>query len=573
MKLIEALQIGTRAGRAPYPEFRCFLACGFTPLHLLTFFQAHLAKALPQRRLEISTGTYGDLIGSLERLDSTGLHGIAIALEWTDLDARLGARHLGGWRQSVLADIANTADDAATRFIAATEKLADSLPVALSLPSLTLPPAAHTPGVQQSAWEQQLEDLRLGLGNWAISKPGVRLVSASSLNAASPTGGRFDIKSDLTNGFPYTISHADAVGQALAELLAPAPPLKGLITDLDDTLWSGILGEAGVSGISWDLDNRSIIHGLYQQFLSALAERGVLVAIASKNDAGLVEEALKRPDLAAAAADFFPVACHWGPKSSSVAGILEAWNVAADSIIFIDDSPLELAEVKAAHPSMECVLFPKDDPAAVWRLLAELRNRFGKTQLFEEDRLRAHSLKQAGTFRAASGASQDALLGSVGAVTGFTLHRGKGDARSLELINKTNQFNLNGRRLSEGEWKDLLARPEAFLLTVSYRDKFGPLGKIAALVGRECGGDLSVSHWVMSCRAFSRRVEHQSLRYLFDRFRAPRIRFDFAATPRNSPLQECFAEMGIAGPDWILRSGDFGSRCPTLFHQVEEISE
>ena len=118
---------------------------------------------------------------------------------------------------------------------------------------------------------------------------------------------RYDIKSDLLTGFPYTLGHASAIGELMACLIENRPPLKGLITDLDDTLWSGIVGEDGVDGISWNLDDHSQMHGVYQQFLSSLAAAGVLIGVASKNDAATVTQAFERPDLLLSKEDVFPV--------------------------------------------------------------------------------------------------------------------------------------------------------------------------------------------------------------------------------------------------------------------------
>ncbi len=86
-------------------------------------------------------------------------------------------------------------------------------------------------------------------------------------------------------GFPYSLPHAEVLGRALAGLLNPPKPKKGLITDLDDTLWAGLIGEVGHDQVSWDLASHTQFHGLYQQMLGALADQGVLIAIASKNTA------------------------------------------------------------------------------------------------------------------------------------------------------------------------------------------------------------------------------------------------------------------------------------------------
>ena len=94
------------------------------------------------------------------------------------------------------------------------------------------------------------------------------------------------------------------------------------------------------------------------------------------------------------------------------------------------------------------------------------------------------------------------------------------DARALELINKTNQFNLNGKRHTEASWHQYLSDPDVFLMLASYEDKFGPLGKIAVMAGRAENGELAIDHWVMSCRAFSRRIEHGCLQRVFEKFGA-----------------------------------------------------
>src|SRR4029077_1882666 len=101
-------------------------------------------------------------------------------------------------------------------------------------------------------------------------------------------------------------------------------------------------------------------------------------------------------------------------------------------------------------------------------------------------------------------------------------------------------FNLNGHRITEGDWQRLLRDDNAVVAVVSYQDKFGPLGKIAVLSGTRVGESVRVSNWVMSCRAFSRRIEHHTLDSLFRQTNAEEIEFAFKATEKNAPLQEYF---------------------------------
>jgi FkbH-like protein len=254
-----------------------------------------------------------------------------------------------------------------------------------------------------------------------------------------------------------------------------------------------------------------------------------------------------------------------------VGRILKAWNIAADTVVFVDDSPMEVAEVQAAYPQMECLVFPRQDPQKFWAFLERLRDIFGKAAVQAEDALRLDSIRAARQAVAEADVSADEFLAAAEAVVEFAAGA-QPDERAFELINKTNQFNLNGRRWDAGEWSRYLAQPEAVLVTASYRDRYGPLGKIAALAARRSGPKIEVDAWVMSCRAFSRRIEHQFVRYLFDRMEADEIVFDFAATPRNGPARDFFRAWTGVEPDGrlTLRREEFESACPALFHKVDE---
>jgi FkbH-like protein len=138
-------------------------------------------------------------------------------------------------------------------------------------------------------------------------------------------------------------------------------------------------------------------------------------------------------------------------------------------------------------------------------------------------------------------------------------------------VNKTNQFNLNGKRYAETEWRQLLADPSAFLVTAAYEDKYGALGKIAVLMGTIYVGNVQLRSWVMSCRAFSRRIEHQCLRYLFDELGAERISFEYLPTARNGPMRDFLTSLAGTPLDAsvTLAKEDFSARVPKLFHRVE----
>ena len=574
MKITEALKITQDVWRDARP-FAVTLACGFTPLHLQTFLAAHVQQALPDRKVTVSSGLYGGLVGTIEVINESPLpDGLVIALEWADLDARLDFRSAGSWGRSATNDIVASASSVLDRVAAALLRIPAGPRVALSLPTLPLPPLFHTAGWLASRHEIGLQ-AHLACFVAELARDGrVVTVNAQRLAEESPAAERLDLKSDLYTGLPYTIHHADKLASQLALALVPPAPKKGIISDLDDTLWSGIVGEVGPEAVSWDLASHTQLHGLYQKLLASLGDCGTLIAVASKNDPAVVEKAFQRTDLLLRPEQVFPIEVHWKAKSGSVGRILETWNIGADSVIFVDDSPMELAEVAAAHPEIECVLFPKDDYDACLKMMRHLRDRCGKEQISADDSVRLESIRQGAAFReqATSGAAPESFLAQIDAVVTFDF-AAAGEARVLELVNKTNQFNLNGRRYTEADWQKLLVRPGALLLAVSYEDKFGPLGTIAVVAGEMQGGSFHAEAWVMSCRAFARRIEHQTLKMLFETTGAREIAFDFVPTAKNGPLRDVFAGLlgeAPAGAFRLTRS-QFEERCPALYHEVREV--
>jgi FkbH-like protein len=574
MTLNEALAlINSRKGGEPGGAY--YLACGFEPLHLATLLRARLLERLPDgANLDVHHGVYGDLAGNIESAARSSAQATAVVLEWSDADPRLGLRSGGGWSREAKADLAGTSADRFARLEGAIRALASRMPVVLAPPNLPLPPIGHTIRAQSSVLELELEQ-QLGAFLLRIAQvPGVRIVQRSQIETTGPC---LDARKELLAGFPYTIPFASALAGSLAAVMCQATPKKGLITDLDGTLWDGIAGEVGVEGISWSQEHHTQTHGLYQQMLGHLAGCGVLLGVCSRNEMTTVEAALARKDLLLKPESFFPILANWGAKSASVGRVLQTWNVAADAVVFVDDSPMELEEVQRAHPGMTCVAFPGKDPTAVWDLLGDLRDLFGKPALMEEDELRQSSIRASSQVReVVAGGGSDEFLRSLQGTVSLRWRADRADKRPLELINKTNQFNLNGIRIGEGEWQRVLGESDTVLAVASYQDKFGPLGKVAVLLGSKQGSKVRVSDWVMSCRAFSRRIEYHMLDGLFRRSSAREIEFAFTATERNHPLRAFFQALGASpDDDGMIRisQADFLERRGDLPHEVVDLAE
>jgi FkbH-like protein len=570
----EALEIARGKGLNEQP-YEIALACSFTPLHIQTFLAAHCKLRKRDLNVKIKPGIYGDLVGSIESvLASRSVQVLAVALEWQDFDRRFSYREAGQWGPGFESDLASSIPVAAERIESAIRTVTDALPVAISLPTLPFPPAFHPVRCQASEAELLVRQEVAALAVRLSRKPNIGIVNPDWLDDQTPGNGRLDVKADLLIGSPYTLAHADAVACGLARLLFPSQPLKGIITDLDDTFWNGLVGEIGPEAVRWDSASSYHLHGLYQKTLCALADEGVLIAVASKNDGATVQEVFKRQDLLIPANKIFPIEVHWAPKSESVARILRAWNISADAVAFVDDSPLELAEVANIHPGITCLQFPTGDYNGLLALLKKIRDLFGKGRLTDEDAFRLESIRKAAAFKEdMEQGGSDEFLSKVQAVVTLDYEASAANPRILELVNKTNQFNLNGIRFSASEWERKLASSNSFLIAVKYEDKFGPLGTIAVIQGQDRERRLCIETWVMSCRAFSRRIEYQCLRAIFERFQIPQIEFRFAPTPKNGPLREFFETLLGSAPntDFVVSREQFDAQCPALYHRLEQV--
>jgi FkbH-like protein len=570
MKITEALNIVNLADPGAHP-YDVLLLTGFTPLHLQTFLAAHLQLALPERRVKVHTGLFGNLADELEKAAKTGIPNIVGVVEWADIDPRLGYRAAAAWDAAALSDIQFAAPVAFARLRQAIERLTEVANVVLCPPTLPLPPIFRNAGWEAGPLELFLLKL-LAEFNLATSESRISVVNQARFAEESHAGQRHDLKSDLYAGFPYSLIHADAVASTLSRLLCPPIPKKGLITDLDDTLWSGTVGEVGAEGVHWNLDGHSHVHALYQSLLASLADSGVLLGVSSKNDPQIVERAFEREDMLLRKEQIFPLEVHWQSKASSVARILRAWNVSTDAVVFVDDNALELAEVGESHPGITCISFSAKDPGLACSSLRNIRDLFGRPPSSTENALRLDSLRQGLRFQEeASEAQAESFIRGLNATVRIENDPKVASGRSLELVNKTNQFNMNGIRYAESDWVSELSRTDTTLMLASYEDRFGKLGRIGVILGQLDRGSFRIKVWVMSCRAFGRRIEFLCLRECFDRYSCPLL-FDFEPTPRNGPFRDFLRSvLGHEGEgSLVLTREQFDKVCPPLYQTVTE---
>lgn len=338
--------------------------------------------------------------------------------------------------------------------------------------------------------------------------------------------------------------------------------MKGIIIDLDNTLWGGVVGEVSVEGVQ--------IGGFYEQFqnlLDKLSNEGYLLAIASKNSLNIVKEVFKRRAMMVRLDAFFPIKANYNDKSKSVSEILKDWNILAKDVLFIDDREFELEEVKRQHPDIVTMLVPERSADFPW-FFDTIRGLFPKKEITIEDKLRLESIRSGVQYAAEEKtADPEEFHKSLDAT--ITIHKGFTD-RALELVNKTNQFTTNGLRIMTDDWEIIRGNPDSFCYTFEYTDRFGPLGVVGTLMGFQDNNEIFVSHMALSCRAFSRRIEYQMLDFLF-RLGVEKVSILILETASNEPARkfatDVFGKLWFGGFDTISKIA-YDERKPKLYQRV-----
>jgi FkbH-like protein len=325
---------------------------------------------------------------------------------------------------------------------------------------------------------------------------------------------------------------------------------KVLVLDLDNTLWGGVIGDDGPDGIKLGADSPAGEAFLaWQHTIKALSERGVILAVCSKNDPAVAETGLSHPSSALRRADFAAFVCSWDDKATGLRRIATELNVSLDSFVFCDDNPAECELVRQQVPEVS-VICMGTDPAAFIDLF-EAGHWFDMDSFTQEDlgRAAAYAARAAAQAGAAEATDVGAYLRGL-EMKGRLYRPDDADiARVAQLELKTNQFNTTTRRFTEPQIRAFLARKDAVVLAFRLSDKFGDHGLTSTVVAVAEGDSLRIESWLMSCRIFSRTAEAFILRGLLDeaaRLGLRRVVGLYEPTARNGVVADLFARLGFA---------------------------
>ncbi len=344
-----------------------------------------------------------------------------------------------------------------------------------------------------------------------------------------------------------------ALAKEIAHLIGSLTksPKKVLALDLDNTLWGGVIGDDGIKGIEiGDTSPKGEAFKAFQSYILSLTERGLLLAVCSKNDFdNAIEPFREHPEMVLREGHFVSFKANWEPKAQNLIQMADELNLGLDSFIFVDDNPAEVENVRQFTPEVTSILLDPD-PSAYVRQLQESR-LFERFNITGEDLQRTEQYREEATRRnlLASAVDMDSYLSSLEMAGTFREFNPIDLPRIAQLINKSNQFNLTTRRRSEAELAALMSDQRYTGFSMRLSDRFGDHGLISVVIClRNDDASLEIDTWLMSCRVLKRQVEEQVLNEIVRTARVNGCRLItgvYLPTAKNQMVSDLYARLGF----------------------------
>ncbi len=464
----------------------------------------------------------------------------------------------------VLVDPSDRMFDSAEQAPHAVEELLDALeawrarqPTAAQTLVGTLPPlvSAFT-----TLDRRQYEELRHRWRTRVEDMPGFELFDFAAVVEQVGVAAARSSESEVLARMPYSPALYQALGIALVRqiLATRRSPAKVIAVDCDDTLWGGVLGEVGLDGIKLGSDGEGRGFQLFQRRLKQLKERGMLLAVVSKNEEADVMRVFENhPEMVLRPDDIAAWRLNWKHKSENLQELAEEMNLGIDSFVLLDDNAAVRMEVSMRLPGVHVVPLPED--SARYCETLERLWLFDGAQATEADRKRTRMMQEESQRKRIrkTAASLDDYLASLELEVDIREPDDTEWARVAQLTQRTNQFNLSLKRRSLEEVKALAVSCPVRILKA--RDRFGDYGLVGACVFRKAeSAACEVDTLLMSCRVLGRGVEDAFLHAIASAAAAQgasRLVAPFVEGPRNHLVKDFLVRSGFRENQpntWVL---------------------
>lgn len=392
------------------------------------------------------------------------------------------------------------------------------------------------PASPEKSSEHFLQRTENSISSQLYSVPGVHMLKSAEVLGVYPLASYYDRDRDEMGHIPYTPEFFAALGTVLARRInaLQQTPYKVIVVDCDETLWTGVCGEVGATGIAIDAGRRSL-----QEFLVRQHDAGMLICLCSKNNPEDVDEVFRcRKEMPLTREHIVAQRVNWQSKPENLRALASELQLGLDSFIFLDDNPLECEQVKANCPEVLTLQLP----ARSEKIPQFLENvwAFDKHKITDEDRKRGalyRENRERDRFRQEAPTLEGFLAGlrlkiDINPLTSEQL------PRVSQLTQRTNQFNCTTLRRTEQQIRQPWSAGELECLTVTVADRFGDYGLTGATMFRIGSDALVVDTFLLSCRVLGRGIEHSMLRRLGEVAQSrglARVDLQFIPSKKNSP--------------------------------------
>jgi FkbH-like protein len=346
---------------------------------------------------------------------------------------------------------------------------------------------------------------------------------------------------------------APAYGDLAVRMIAAqrGRSFKCMVLDLDNTLWGGVIGDDGLEGIRLGQGSAAgEAFVAFQNFARDMSRRGIILAVCSKNDPENARSPFeKHPDMVLKMTDIACFVANWSDKAGNLRAIAEQLNIGVDSLVFVDDNPFERNIVRRELPMVAVPELPED--------VAYYADAVADAGYFEALKVTREDFERGGQYQAnlaretlrASHTDLDGYLRTLNMELRWQPFDSVGLQRIVQLINKTNQFNLTTRRYTENEVIEVMGTPGALTLQLRLLDHFGDNGIIGIVIGKpEPGEALRLDTWLMSCRVLGRQVEEATMNLVADqaiRLGAKSLLGEYLPTQKNGMVKDHYRKLGF----------------------------
>ena len=392
---------------------------------------------------------------------------------------------------------------------------------------------------------------RFNISLASATRPGVTIFDMDYLSSLFGKTLWYDARYWHHSKHAFSLDACGLVASQASALIASGKgnSKKCIVLDLDNTLWGGIIGDDGINGIQLGSGIEGEAFLEFQQYLLALKDRGVLLTICSKNDDDIARDVfLNHPDMPIQLNDIAVFKANWRNKAENIRDIAATLNIGLDSMVFVDDNPVERQLIREFLPEVAVVELPEDPTAFIETID---RGFFFETVVFSHEDSKRSQLYKQNTIRLEHQKKFDSIdeflyslemESEVGSLCDTYL------PRFVQLINKSNQFHLTTTRYTESEIQTMIADDKKILRYFRLKDKFGDNGLVSAVIMEHQEEAFFIDTWVMSCRVLSRGMEEficNEIITLAKKAQSKIVRGKFIPSKKNKLVVDLYKRLGF----------------------------